>query len=195
LSSVIVGSFYLPDTPMHDVDDVVGLLTSPLLICCSVADRSGMPRLGGIAMNRTTRAIGFTTAAFTAAFVGSSLPVAVGDSLPMQVSSVAAPLWLSNSSMSVAFTATNKSSSIGCAPMKVTLSWKSSGDVVHHRSVTEGPLSGLHTGVLTIPGSTIWPGTLRYRVTAKQDCEMFGNTPQDSVGQFPATGWSKTTIK
>jgi hypothetical protein len=146
-------------------------------------------------MNRTARAVGFTTAALTAAFVASSMPAAVGESLPMQVSSASTPVWLSETSMAVAFTAVDSSSSIGCAPMKVTLSWKSTGDVVHHRSVLEGPLTGLHAGVFTIPGRMIWPGTLRYRVTAKQDCEMLANSPTDSVGQFPASGWSKTTIK
>jgi hypothetical protein len=146
-------------------------------------------------MSRTTRAIGVTTAAFAIAFVGSTIPAAAGDSLPMQVSSVGSSLWLSETSMPIGFTAVNSSSSIGCAPMKITLSWKSSGDVLHRRSVTEGPLTGVHSGVLTIPGKTIRPGTLRYRVTATQDCETFGNTPTESIGRFPAAGWSKTTIK
>jgi hypothetical protein len=96
--------------------------------------------------------------------------------------------------MPVAYTVTSLKSAGKCGPLAITVSWNSSGDKVHHRTIHPNSLA-VQAGTISIPGSTIWPGTLRYRVTAKQRCSDGDHAGRPSIGQAPTTGWFKATIK
>jgi hypothetical protein len=45
------------------------------------------------------------------------------------------------------------------------------------------------------PAARSGPGTLRYKVGARQACGLYSDAADQAIGRSPATGWSKTTIK
>lgn len=144
-------------------------------------------------MYRFTKAIGFTAISAAVLAVSPASGALAGTSA-ISVSSLGSGIWLSNTAMPVSYAVGNLKAYGKCSPLAVTLWWKSSGDETHHRTVHPNYLS-LQVGTFTIPAGTIWPGTLRYRITAKQSCSGGNNTQGAMVGHAPAVGWSETTVK
>ena len=141
-----------------------------------------------------------TIAATTGLLVIASLVAGLGSASAnpersLSVRTFAAPVWLSNSTMRVQYVVDNTKSQTFCQPANVALTWASSGGHWHHRYEHAATTGGLATGTFAIPGRTIWPGTLRYKVTVTQNCGLFVGRSVVYHGQSPITGYSRANIR
>jgi hypothetical protein len=125
----------------------------------------------------------------------AAVPAGASSSGTLSVRTVAAPLWLSGKAMRVQYLIDNSQAQFFCQPAAVRLVWASSGGHWHHRYADVSTTAGMAAGSFTIPGRTIWPGTLRYKVKVTQNCGMFMGRSTIYRGQSPTAGYSKTTVR
>jgi hypothetical protein len=127
--------------------------------------------------------------------VAGATPAGASGQGSLTVKTVAVPMWLSGKAMRVHYLIDNADSQFFCEPAAVRLVWASAGGHWHHRYANVATTAGMAAGSFTIPGRTIWPGTLRYKVKVSQDCGMFMDGSTIYRGQSPSSGYSKTTIR
>lgn len=148
---------------------------------------------------RSRKRITTTLGAVAAAVAGTGLVVApmasAADRSVIHVTATSAPVWTSNKALPIAYTASYPGLRLGCSPMLITLSWRSAADTTRHRTVVATPTAGTQGGVVNIPARTVRPGTLRYRVSARQSCGELGTVANEAVGRSPVVGWSTARIR
>jgi hypothetical protein len=127
--------------------------------------------------------------------VSTAAPAGATDNGSLSVTTVSVPVWLSGKTMRVQYLVNNTDAQFFCQPAVVRLVWASSGGHWHHRFAYLPTTAGLGAGSFTIPGRTIWPGTLRYKVKVTQNCGMFVGRSTVYRGQSPARGYAKATIR
>jgi hypothetical protein len=148
-------------------------------------------------MVKTTsrRVVTAAATALIAAGISLSGTAANATTDQMTVTSVTSPVWLSNHAVPVAVVASNPSSNFLCNPVEVKLVWFSAGGHKHTAYRSGAAVAGMYVGTINIPGRTVWPGTLRYRVIAHQTCGLMQNQLDQYRATSPSTGWAHTTIK
>jgi hypothetical protein len=132
---------------------------------------------------------------FSAAMLTGSAAAHADPDAALGISTLAAPIWLTDTAMRVEYVVSNPGSQLFCESTHVRLTWASSGGHWHHEYENAATTLGVATGSFAIPGGTIWPGTLRYQVSASQSCGLAIGHSFTYRGVSPHNGFSTATIK